>query len=205
MVIFKTFYRKCSRESKRILSTLWNVYSFYVLYAEIDKFNPLEYKDFKSDNVMDRWIISKLNTLVKSVADKLDNYDITGAGYDIDAFTDELSNWYVRRNRERFWAQDLTDDKIGAYVTLYRVLTTLVKVAAPFVPFIADEIYTNLVCSLDKDAKESVHLCYWPEVNENEIDKKLEKEMDLAYKIVELGRSARNSENIKIDNHFLKC
>ena len=176
---------------------MWNVYSFYVLYAEIDKFNPLEYKDFKSDNVMDRWIISKLNSLVKSVADKLDNYDITGAGYDIDAFTDELSNWYVRRNRERFWAQDLTDDKIGAYVTLYRVLTTLVKVAAPFVPFIADEIYTNLVCSLDKDAKESVHLCYWPEVNENEIDKKLEKEMDLAYKIVELGRSARNSENIK--------
>ena len=186
------------QESQRgFLSTLWNVYSFYVLYAEIDKFNPLEYKDFKSDNVMDRWIISKLNTLVKSVADKLDNYDITGAGYDIDAFTDELSNWYVRRNRERFWAQDLTDDKIGAYVTLYRVLTTLVKVAAPFVPFIADEIYTNLVCSLDKDAKESVHLCYWPEVNENEIDKKLEKEMDLAYKIVELGRSARNSENIK--------
>ena len=186
------------QESQRgFLSTLWNVYSFYVLYAEIDKFNPLEYKDFKSDNVMDRWIISKLNSLVKSVADKLDNYDITGAGYDIDAFTDELSNWYVRRNRERFWAQDLTDDKIGAYVTLYRVLTTLVKVAAPFVPFIADEIYTNLVCSLDKDAKESVHLCYWPEVNENEIDKKLEKEMDLAYKIVELGRSARNSENIK--------
>ena len=186
------------QESQRgFLSTLWNVYSFYVLYAEIDKFNPLEYKDFKSENVMDRWIISKLNTLVKSVADKLDNYDITGAGYDIDSFTDELSNWYVRRNRERFWAQDLTEDKIGAYVTLYRVLTTMTKVVAPFVPFIADEIYTNLVCSLDKEAKESVHLCYWPKVNESEIDKRLEKEMDLAYKIVELGRSARNSENIK--------
>ena len=186
------------QESQRgFLSTLWNVYSFYVLYAEIDKFNPLEYKDFKSENVMDRWIISKLNTLVKSVADKLDNYDITGAGYDIDSFTDELSNWYVRRNRERFWAQDLTEDKIGAYVTLYRVLTTMTKVVAPFVPFIADEIYTNLVCSLDKEAKESVHLCYWPKVNEAEIDKRLEKEMDLAYKIVELGRSARNSENIK--------
>ncbi len=186
------------QESQRgFLSTLWNVYSFYVLYAEIDKFNPLEYKGFKSENVMDRWIISKLNTLVKSVADKLDHYDITGAGYDIEDFTDELSNWYVRRNRERFWAQDLTDDKIGAYVTLYRVLTTLVKVAAPFVPFMTDEIYTNLVCSLDKEAPESVHLCYWPEFNDSEIDEKLEKEMGLAYKIVELGRSARNSENIK--------
>ena len=179
------------------LSTLWNVYSFYVLYAEIDKFNPLEYKDYKSENVMDKWIISKLNTLVKTVDKKLESYDITGAGYEIEGFTDELSNWYVRRNRERFWAQELTDEKIGAYVTLYRVLTTLVKVAAPFVPFITDEIYNNLVCSLDKDAPESVHLCYWPEVNEDEIDEKLEKEMDLAYKIVQLGRSARNSENIK--------
>ncbi len=186
------------QESQRgFLSTLWNVYSFYVLYAEIDKFNPLDYKEFKSKNVMDRWIISKLNTLVKSVADKLDHYDITGAGYDIEDFTEELSNWYVRRNRERFWAQDLTDDKISAYVTLYRVLTTLVKVAAPFVPFMTDEIYTNLVCSLDKEAPESVHLCYWPESNDSEIDEKLEKEMGLAYKIVELGRSARNSENIK--------
>ena len=186
------------QESQRgFLSTLWNVYSFYVLYAEIDKFNPLEYKDYKSENVMDKWIISKLNTLVKTVDKKLESYDITGAGYEIEGFTDELSNWYVRRNRERFWAQELTDEKIGAYVTLYRVLTTLVKVAAPFVPFITDEIYNNLVCSLDKDAPESVHLCYWPEVNEDEIDEKLEKEMDLAYKIVQLGRSARNSENIK--------
>ena len=186
------------QESQRgFLSTLWNVYSFYVLYAEIDKFNPLEYKDFKSENVMDKWIISKLNTLVKTVDKKLESYDITGAGYEIEGFTDELSNWYVRRNRERFWAQELTDEKIGAYVTLYRVLTTLVKVAAPFVPFITDEIYNNLVCSLDKDAPESVHLCYWPEVNEDEVDEKLEKEMDLAYKIVQLGRSARNSENIK--------
>ena len=186
------------QESQRgFLSTLWNVYSFYVLYAEIDKFNPLEYKDYKSENVMDKWIISKLNTLVKTVDKKLESYDITGAGYEIEGFTDELSNWYVRRNRERFWAQELTDEKIGAYVTLYRVLTTLVKVAAPFVPFITDDIYNNLVCSLDKDAPESVHLCYWPEVNEDEVDEKLEKEMDLAYKIVQLGRSARNSENIK--------
>ncbi len=186
------------QESQRgFLSTLWNVYSFYVLYAEIDKFNPLEYKDFKSENIMDKWIISKLNTLIKSVDYKLEHYDITGAGYDLEAFTDELSNWYVRRNRERFWAQDLTEDKIGAYVTLYRVLTTMIRVAAPFVPFITDEIYNNLVCSLDKEAPESVHLCLWPEVDEREIDSKLEKEMDLAYKVVQLGRSARNSENIK--------
>ena len=186
------------QESQRgFLSTLWNVYSFYVLYAQIDNFNPLEYKDFKSENVMDRWIISKLNTLVKTVDEKLDKYDITGAGYVIEDFTDELSNWYVRRNRERFWAQDLTDEKIGAYVTLYRVLTTLIKVAAPFVPFITDEIYQNLVYGLDSSAPKSVHLCYWPEVNDKEIDLQLEKEMDLAYKIVKLGRSARNSENIK--------
>ena len=186
------------QESQRgFLSTLWNVYSFYVLYAQIDNFNPLEYKDFKSENVMDRWIISKLNTLVKTVDEKLDKYDITGAGYLIEDFTDELSNWYVRRNRERFWAQDLTDEKIGAYVTLYRVLTTLIKVAAPFVPFITDEIYQNLVYGLDNSAPESVHLCYWPEVNDKEVDLQLEKEMDLAYKIVKLGRSARNSENIK--------
>ena len=186
------------QESQRgFLSTLWNVYSFYVLYAQIDNFNPLEYKDFKSENVMDRWIISKLNTLVKTVDEKLDKYDITGAGYLIEDFTDELSNWYVRRNRERFWAQDLTDEKIGAYVTLYRVLTTLIKVAAPFVPFITDEIYQNLVYGLDNSAPESVHLCYWPEVNDKEVDLQLEREMDLAYKIVKLGRSARNSENIK--------
>lgn len=186
------------QESQRgFLSTLWNVYSFYVLYANIDNFNPLEYSDFKSENVMDRWIISKLNTLVKSVDEKLEKYDITGAGEDIEEFTDELSNWYVRRNRERFWAQDLNDEKIGAYVTLYRVLITLSKVAAPFVPFITDEIYQNLVCSLDSNAPESVHLCYFPEVVEDEIDEKLEKEMDIAYRIVKLGRSARNSENIK--------
>ena len=123
---------------------MWNVYSFYVLYAEIDEFNPLEYKDYKLTNVMDKWIISKLNTLVKEVAEKLDSYDITGAALLIEDFTDQLSNWYVRRNRERFWAQELNDEKIGAYVTLYRVLTTLIKVAAPFTPFMADEIYQSI-------------------------------------------------------------
>ena len=186
------------QETQRgFLSTLWNVYSFYVLYAEIDKFNPLNYKNFVSDNIMDRWIISKLNTLIKEVDEKLDKYDITSAATQIGEFTDSLSNWYVRRNRERFWGTELTDDKIGAYVTLYEVLVKLAKVSAPFVPFMTEEIYQNLVVNLDKTAEESVHLCLWPEVNEAKIDKTLEKEMDLAYLIVKLGRSARNSVNIK--------
>ena len=186
------------KETQRgFLSTLWNVYSFYVLYAEIDQFNPLKYKDFKVTNIMDKWIISKLNTLIKNVENKLDSYDITGSALEIEEFTDSLSNWYVRRNRERFWSQELTDDKIGAYVTLYKVLVDLCKVSAPFVPFMTEEIYQNLVVGLDKTAPESIHLCSWPEVDEKVIDKDLEKEMDLAYKIVKLGRSARNSVNIK--------
>ena len=186
------------QETQRgFLATLWNVYSFFVLYAEIDQFNPLKYSDFKSENIMDRWIISKLNTLVKNVDDKLDKYDITSAATELGEFVDELSNWYVRRNRERFWGSELNDDKIGAYVTLYKVLTTLTKVAAPFVPFMTDEIYQNIVLSLDSTAPESVHLCTWPEVDEKAIDEKLEEEMGLAYKIVKLGRSARNSVNIK--------
>ena len=186
-----------SEAGRKFLSTLWNVYSFYVLYADLDKFNPTEYADFVSGNVMDKWIMSKLNTLVKDVDDKLNSYDITNAALAIEDFTDELSNWYVRRNRARYWSETLTDDKIGAYVTLYRVLTTLVKVSAPFVPFITEEIYQNLVVNLDPKAEESVHLCLWPEVNEKAIDKNLEAEMDLAYKIVKLGRSARNGANIK--------
>ncbi len=186
------------QETQRgFLSTLWNVYSFYVLYAEIDKFNPLEYSNFKSENVMDKWIISKLNTLVKDIDEKLEKYDITSSAIEIEEFTDSLSNWYVRRNRERFWSQELTDDKIGAYVTLYEVLVKLVKISAPYVPFITDEIYQNLVVGLDSSAPESVHLCSWPEVEEQNIDSKLEEEMDLAYKIVKIGRSARNSVNIK--------
>lgn len=146
---------------------------------------------------MDKWIISKLNTLVKEVDEKLENYDITTAAIKIENFTDELSNWYVRRNRERFWLQELNDEKIGAYCTLYQVITTLIKIAAPFVPFMTEEIYQNLVVNLDQSSPESVHLCLWPEVDETQIDKNLEKEMDLAYKIVKLGRSARNSANIK--------
>ena len=186
-----------SEAGRKFLSTLWNVYSFYVLYADLDKFNPTEYADFVSDNVMDKWIMSKLNTLVKDVDAKLNSYDINNAALAIEDFTDELSNWYVRRNRARYWSETLTDDKIGAYVTLYRVLTTLVKVSAPFVPFITEEIYQNLVVNLDPQAEESVHLCLWPEVDEKAIDKNLEAEMDLAYKIVKLGRSARNGANIK--------
>ena len=186
-----------SEAGRKFLSTLWNVYSFYVLYAELDNFNPLQYADFQSENVMDKWIMSKLNTLVKDVDAKLNSYDITNAALAIEDFTDELSNWYVRRNRARYWSQELTDDKIGAYVTLYRVLVTLSKVAAPFVPFITEEIYQNLVVNLDSNAPESVHLCLWPEADEAAIDKNLEKEMDLAYTIVKLGRSARNGANIK--------
>ena len=186
------------QETQRgFLATLWNVYSFYVLYAEIDQFNPLKYADFKSNNIMDKWIISKLNTLIKEIDEKLEKYDITGAALQIGEFTDSLSNWYVRRNRERFWGTELSDDKIGAYVTLYRVLVELCKVAAPFVPFMTEEIYQNLVVGLDAKATESIHLCNWPEVHEEEIDKKLEEEMGLAYTIVKLGRSARNSVNIK--------
>ncbi|CDI48313.1 isoleucine--tRNA ligase [Clostridium tetani] len=182
---------------RKFLSTLWNVYSFYVLYADIDKFNPLEYKDFVSENVMDKWIVSKLNSLIKDVESHMDSYRITQAALAIEDFVDELSNWYVRRNRSRFWSEELTEDKIGAYVTLYKVLTIVSLIAAPFVPFITEEIYNNLVRGLDKNALESIHLCNWPKYDENLIQKELEREMDEAYKIVKLGRSARNSVNIK--------
>ena len=192
------FYEEAVQESQRkFLGTLWNVYSFYVLYAEIDEFNPLEYKDFVSKNVMDKWIISKLNSLIKETEDHLDNYEITQAALNIGNFVDELSNWYVRINRSRYWSETLTDDKIGAYVTLYRVLVTLTKVAAPFVPFMTEELYQNLVAALDKDALESVHLCKWPLYDEKVIDEQLESDMEEAYRIVKLGRSARNSANIK--------
>ncbi|MCL2320842.1 MAG: isoleucine--tRNA ligase, partial [Oscillospiraceae bacterium] len=186
------------KESQRkFLSTFWNVYSFYVLYAELDEFNPLEYKDFKSESIMDRWILSKVNSLIERVSYLLDHYDITEAGWALDKFVDELSNWYVRRCRGRYWGSELTEDKIGAYTTLYRVLNTLCKISAPFVPFMTEEIYQNLVISLDEDANESIHLCTWPDVDDSLIDKELEENMDLAYSIVKLGRSARNAANIK--------
>lgn len=192
------FYEEAVIEAQRkFLSTFWNVYSFYVLYAEIDQFDPTKYEDFVSGNVMDKWIMSRLNTLVKTVDENLANYRITQAALSIEEFVDELSNWYVRRNRSRYWSEELTDDKIGAYVTLYRVLKNLCFVAAPFVPFITEEIYQNLVVALDSSAPESIHLCTWPHVDESAIDVDLENEMDLAYKVVKLGRSARNSANIK--------
>ena len=182
---------------RRFLSTLWNVYSFFVLYAEIDKFDPSKYTDFKSENVMDKWIISKLNTLVKDIDEKLEKYQITEAATEIESFVNQVSNWYVRRNRTRFWGSGMEDDKIGAYTTLYTVLTTLSKLLAPFTPFIAEEIYQNLVANLDKNAPESVHLCTWPEYHKELVDPELEKEMEITYKVVELGRSARNSANVK--------
>jgi isoleucyl-tRNA synthetase len=192
------FYEEAVVDSQRkFLGTLWNVYSFYVLYADLDNFNPLEYKGFKSEHIMDKWITAKLNTLVKQTADYMDGYRITEAAKNIGEFVDELSNWYVRRNRARFWSEELTDDKIGAYVTLYNVLNTVCLVAAPFVPFMVEEIYQNLVVALDPAAKESIHLCGWPEYNADLVDSELEEDMELAYKIVKLGRSTRNAANIK--------
>lgn len=182
---------------RKFISTYWNVYSFYVLYADIDEFNPTKYEDFVSGNIMDKWVMSRLNTLVKNVEEHLNGYRITQAALAIEDFTDELSNWYVRRNRARFWGEELTDDKVGAYVTLYRVLKTLSMIAAPFIPFMTEEIYQNLVVNLDKSAPESVHLCSWPKYNAELIDSDLESEMEEAYRIVKLGRSARNSANIK--------
>lgn len=186
------------RESQRgFLSTLWNTYSFYVLYANIDKFNPSEHKNFKVTNVMDKWILSKLNTLIKEVDEKLADYDINKSTVLIDEFTDELSNWYIRRNRKRFWEAGMEEDKVSAYMTLYTVLKGLIQVAAPFVPFMTEEIYQNIVRTVEEDAKESIHLNLWPEYNAEMVDKELEKEMDLAYSIVKLGRNARSAENIK--------
>lgn len=182
---------------RRFLGTFWNVYSFYVLYAEIDQFDPTKYENFVSENVMDKWVMAKMNSLIKSVDEDLNSYRIVEAANSIENFVDELSNWYVRRNRARFWSEELTEDKIGAYVTLYRVLVNLCKVAAPFVPFMTEEIYQNLVVGLNPNAVESLHLCSWPEYKEELVDAKLEADMDMAYTIVKLGRSARNGANIK--------
>ena len=182
---------------RKFLNTLWNVYSFYVLYAEIDQFDPTQYQERRSTHVMDKWIISKLNTMVHKVGEELDAYNITGAALLIQEFTDELSNWYVRRDRTRYWVMEMTDDKIDAYLTLHTVLKNLITVAAPFVPFITEEIYQNLVVRFDTQAPESVHLCKWPEYDEKRVDKQLETSMELTYNICSLGRSARNLANIK--------
>ena len=193
------FYEEAVNETQRkFMGTLWNVYSFYVLYANIDKFNPLDYDIKKLKlSLMDKWILSRLNTLIAEVDDNLNNYKIVESARGIQNFVDELSNWYVRRGRERYWKNSVTDDKVSAYVTLYTVLTTLSKLIAPFVPFISEQIYQNLVLSLDKSAPRSVHLCDYPVCDKSFIDNEIEKNMESVLDIVSLGRACRNSASIK--------
>ena len=205
------FSGKAVQEGQRkFLSTLWNTYAFFVLYANIDQFDATKYAlEYDKLSVMDKWLLSKLNTVVKEVDNNLENYRIPEAARAMDEFVDDMSNWYVRRSRERFWAKGMEQDKINAYMTLYTALVTLVKCAAPMVPFMAEDIYRNLVCSIDANAPESVHLCDFPEVNEAFIDAELEKNMDAVLKIVVMGRACRNTANIKnrqpIGNMFVKA
>ncbi len=183
---------------RKFMGTLWNTYAFFVLYANIDNFDASQYKlEYDKLPVMDKWLLSKLNTMVKNVDENLANYRITESTKVLEDFVDELSNWYVRRSRERFWAKDMPQDKINAYMTLYTALVTIAKVAAPFVPFMTEDIYRNLVCSVDKDAPESVHLTSFPEVVEEYIDADLEEKMEEVLSIVILGRACRNGANIK--------
>ena len=183
---------------RKFMGTLWNTYAFYILYADIDKFDPTQYSlEYDKLPVMDKWILSKLNSLIKSVDSDLENYKITEASRNIQNFTDELSNWYVRRCRERFWQKDMPQDKINAYMTLYTVLFELSKLSAPFVPFMTEEIYQNLVRTNDKSAPESIHFCDFPVVNEEYIDKKLEENMNTVLNVVVAGRAARNAANVK--------
>ena len=180
------------------MGTLWNTYAFFVLYANIDKFDATKYTlDKESLSVMDKWLLSRLNSTVKTVDNSLANYKIPEAARALQDFVDEMSNWYVRRCRERFWVQDMTQDKINAYMTLYTALVTIAKASAPMIPFMAEEIYLNLVRSLDETAPESIHLCSFPEVDESAIDSQLEADMDEVLKIVVLGRSARNGSAMK--------
>jgi len=205
------FHDKAVEEGQRkFLGTLWNTYAFYVLYADIDSFDPTKYSlEYDKLSVMDKWLLSKLNTLVKTVDDYLSNYKITETARALQSFTDDMSNWYVRRCRERFWAKGMEQDKINAYMTLYTALITLSKISAPMIPFMTEEIYQNLVRSVDKNAPESIHLTDFPKVNEEFIDKDLEVSMDEVLDIVVLGRAARNSANIKnrqpIGNMYVKA
>ena len=193
------FYGKAVQEGQRkFMGTLWNTYAFFVLYANIDEFDATKYTlDYATLSVMDRWLLSRLNTMVKTVDENLANYRIPEAARALDSFTDELSNWYVRRSRERYWVPEMTQDKINAYMTLWTALVTVAKAAAPFIPFMAEDIYRNLVCSIDKNAPESVHLSLFPEVNADWINADLEAAMKEVRAIVELGRAARNGANIK--------
>ena len=193
------FHDKAVKEGQRkFMGTIWNTYAFYVLYANIDEFDPTKYElDYDKLPVMDKWILSKLNTLVKTVDNNLANYKITETARVLEDFVDELSNWYVRRSRERFWAKGMEQDKINAYMTLYTTLVTLCKTAAPMIPFMTEDIYQNLVRSVDKDAPESIHLCDFPVANEAWIDTELEDCMEKVLKVVVMGRACRNGANIK--------
>ncbi|MBQ1451122.1 MAG: isoleucine--tRNA ligase [Clostridia bacterium] len=193
------FYGKAVSEGQRkVMGTLWNTYAFFVLYANIDNFDASKYTlDYSSLSTMDRWCLSKMQSMVKGVDENLENYRIPEAAKYIAEFVDELSNWYVRRCRERFWATELTQDKINAYMTLYTALVTTAKVAAPMIPFITEDIYQNLVRENDKSAPESIHLCDFPSVKTEWIDKELEDNMEEVLLIVGLGRACRNGSNIK--------
>lgn len=183
---------------RKFMGTLWNTYAFYVLYANIDRFDPTKHAlEYDKLSVMDKWLLSRLNTLIKSVDEYLDNYKITEAARLLADFVDELSNWYVRRSRERFWAKGMPQDKINAYMTLYTVLVEFSKLAAPFIPFMTEQIYQNLVVNLDKNAPESIHLSSYPTYNEAYINKELEENMEEVLDIVVLGRACRNAANIK--------
>ena len=204
------FYEEAVNEGQRkFMGTLWNTYAFFVLYANIDNFDPNNYTlEYDKLQPMDKWILSKLNSLIKFIDEGLDNYKLTETSRAMLEFVDELSNWYVRRSRERFWGKDMPQDKVNAYMTLYTVLVTLTKLSAPFTPFIAESIYQNLVCNVSKDQPESVHLCDFPTYDEKLIDKKLEEDMDSVLSIVVAGRAGRNTANIKnrqpIGNMFVK-
>ena len=183
---------------RKFMGTLWNTYAFYVLYANIDGFNPTEYTLNRDTlTVMDKWILSRLNSTVKTVDSYLDAYKITESTRVLESFVDDLSNWYVRRSRERFWVKDMPEDKINAYITLYNCLVTVAKIAAPLIPFMTEDIYRNLVVSVDKSAKESVHLCLYPEADESYIDTDLEENMKEVIEVVVLGRACRNAAAIR--------
>ncbi len=183
---------------RKFMGTFWNTYAFFVLYANIDEFDASKYTlEYDKLTVMDKWLLSKLNTVIKTVDENLENYRITEAARIMDDFVDEMSNWYVRRSRERFWAKGMEQDKINAYMTLYTALVTLAKVAAPFIPYMTEDIYRNLVVNIDKTAPESIHLCEYPVYKPEYIDKELEKNMEAVLDIVVLGRACRNAANIK--------
>ena len=205
------FHGKAVMEGQRkFMGTLWNTYAFFVLYANIDDFDATKYElNYDSLSVMDKWLLSKLNTVVGQVDDNLANYRIPETARALQEFVDDMSNWYVRRSRERFWAKGMEQDKINAYMTLYTALVTISKAAAPMIPFMTESIYQNLVCGLDKEAPESIHLCDFPEMKKEWIDPELEKNMDEVLRIVVMGRACRNAANIKnrqpIANMFVKA